>query len=167
LLDIKLLSEKINETPENWNEFIRRCRVEGVSTACCAGLSLAVDRLGLAGVEKPIAETNAVDQGIARRVFSFTVTPLFYWNTSSLPMLLVNAFLADDSSRKMSVLKRSFVPDKKFLANYYFGKQNVNSIELSLGLLLHWLVLFLPGGLIRRTFGPRIWRGKQFGTKAP
>jgi Uncharacterised nucleotidyltransferase len=33
LLDIKLIAEKINETPDSWSEFVRRCRVEGVSTA--------------------------------------------------------------------------------------------------------------------------------------
>lgn len=126
-----------------------------------------MDRLGLTGVEKVIAETDAVDQGISRRLFSFTVTPLFYWNTSSLLMLLANAFLADDSPRKMAVLKRSLLPTREFLAKYYFGKQNVSSIEYSLGLFLHWFVLFLPGGLIRRTFGPKIWSGKQFGTNAP
>ncbi|HEY9732633.1 MAG TPA: nucleotidyltransferase family protein [Drouetiella sp.] len=166
LLDIKLIAEKINETPDSWSEFVRRCRVEGVSTACCAGLSLAQDRLGLSGVEKVIAETNVAGQGISRRLFSFTVTPLFYWNTSSLPMLFANAALADDSPRKTAVLRRSFVPRKDFLANYYFGKQNLNPLEYSLGLLLHWLVLFLPGGLIRRTFGPRLWKGKQFGTQS-
>lgn len=163
LLDIKLLSEKISQEPENWKEFVRRCKVEGVSTACCAGLSLARDRLALTGIDHVIDQTNASKHGLARRTFTFTVTPLFYWNTSSLPMLMANAAVSDDALRKMNVLKASLCPDKTFLSSYYFGGRELNLVSWLLVLFLHWLVLILPGGVIRRTFGFVFLQDKQFG----
>lgn len=164
LLDIKLLSETVNAEPENWKEFVRRCNVEGISTACCAGLSLAVDRLGLAGVNDVIAELG-FKQSLAKRLFTFTVTPLFYWNTSSLPMLLANAAMSNNSSRKIKVLQRSIVPNKTFLSAYYMGGRQLTGINYCVALLLHWLVLLLPGGLIRRTFGKAIWSSDQSGLR--
>ncbi|CAN5675193.1 hypothetical protein BH10CYA1_BH10CYA1_55220 [soil metagenome] len=163
LLDIKLLAEKVNSTPELWNEFVRRCRIEGVSTACTAGLSLARDRLELTDVDGVIEELAPKDQSYWRRTFTFTVTPLFYWNTSSMLMLLANAKLSDDSARKMRVLKESFCPNKKFLSNYYFDGHELNPLTSTLALWLHWMTLCLPGGIVRRTFGKLIWKQNQFG----
>ncbi|MBS1955896.1 MAG: nucleotidyltransferase family protein [Cyanobacteria bacterium SZAS-4] len=160
LLDIKLLAEKVNAEPENWKEFVRRCNVEGVRTACCAGLSLAVDRLSLAGVDHVIAELDS-DQSLLKRLFVFTVTPLFYWNTSSLPMLVANAVVSDNRSRKSKILRRSFFPDRQFLSAYYSNGRPLTGLNLVSNLLLHWLVLLLPGGLVRRTFGPAIWDTAQ------
>jgi hypothetical protein len=165
LLDIKLLAEKINGTPELWNEFVRRSEVEGVSTACCAGLSLAQERLGLRDADQVVHDLSPRAQGISQRLFTFTVTPLFYWNASSVPMLLANAKFSDDSSRKMRVLKESFFPNKQFLSKYYFGGRDLSVISTTFALLLHWLILWLPGGVVRRTFGRLIWRHNQFGTE--
>lgn len=164
LLDIKLLAEKINLHPQGWKEFVRRCQVEGLSTACCAGLSLARERLGLSGIDDVISETGATGQNISKRLLAFTVTPLFYWNTSSLPMLLANAAVSDDSTRKMNVLRRSFFPDKSFLSAYYLAGRTMNFVDHLRALILHWFVILLPGGVVRRTFGQLIWPERQIGS---
>lgn len=164
ILDIKLLAEKVNQTPEFWGEFVRRARVEGVGTACSAGLSLARERLNLAGVDSVIEDLTPADEKMSRRWLMFTVTPLFYWNTSSLPMLYANAKLADDSQRKLRVIQESLRPSKQFLSNYYLGGRPVTFFSYMYAMLLHWLVLWLPGGVVRRTFGKLIWRENQFGT---
>ncbi len=164
LLDIKLLAEKIDSTPELWDEFIRRCAVEGVSTACCAGLSLAQERLGLSNADQVIQALSPKAQGVLQRLLTFSVTPLFYWNTSSVPMLIANAKFSDDSSRKMRVLKESFWPSKQFLSKYYCGGNKLGVMSTAFALVLHWLILWLPGGIVRRTFGKLIWRQNQIGT---
>lgn len=163
LLDIKLLAEKLHENPENWNEFIRRCNVEGISTACCAGLTLAVNRLGLKGVDSVIAQLHSQNK-FQSRLLTFTVTPLFYWNTSSLLMLFFNAVVSNNNARKFGVLKRSFFPKEQFLSDYYCGGRKIGHFNYLLILGLHWIVILLPGGFIRRTFGRAIWRNEQFGT---
>lgn len=163
LLDIKILAENVNKNSDQWNEFVRRCRVEGVSTACWAGLTLAKDRLELSCVDDVVAQLEPSRLALMARFFIFTVTPLFYWNTSSFPMLLANAIFSDDASRKLEVLKTSLLPHRQFLSNYYCEGAKLSLISYPVVLLLHWLVLFLPGGLVRRTFGVHLWRGAQFG----
>lgn len=164
LLDIKLLADKINLQPHNWKEFVRRSEVEGLSTACCAGLSLARERLGLTGIDEVICQTETAGQNISRRLLAFTVTPLFYWNTSSLPMLLANAAVSDDSARKMNVLRSSLFPDKTFLSAYYLDGRTMNFVDHWRALILHWFVMFLPGGVVRRTFGQLVWPERQIGS---
>jgi Uncharacterised nucleotidyltransferase len=163
LLDIKLISEKINETQSLWDEFIRRCHVEGISTACSAGLSLARERLELQGVDDVIERLSPRNEGVLRRLLTFTVTPLFYWNTSSALMLYVNAKLSEDSVRKMHALSKSLWPSKQFLSKYYFAGKQLNLFSYTVAIFLHWLVFFLPGGVVRRSFGQLIWKQDQFG----
>jgi hypothetical protein len=163
LLDIKLLSEKINETQSLWDEFIRRCHVEGVSTACSAGLSLARERLELQDIDQVIERLSPRNEGLLRRLLTFTVTPLFYWNTSSALMLYANAKLSEDSARKMHALTNSLWPSKQFLSKYYFAGKRLNLLSYTLAIILHWLILFLPGGVVRRSFGKLLWKQDQFG----
>ncbi|HEY9679226.1 MAG TPA: nucleotidyltransferase family protein [Drouetiella sp.] len=163
LLDVKLIAEKINETPDLWSEFARRCQIEGVSTACAAGLALAVERLKLQNVERIISQLEPKNSGFLRRILTFTVTPLFYWNASSFLMLLANAQMSDDSRRKLRILWSSVIPSEAFLKRYY-SRNSISGLLLYLcALPVHWIVLFLPGGLTRRTVGRFIWSDKQFG----
>lgn len=157
LLDIKLLVARMDEQPDLWDEFIRRALVEGIDKACWAGLLIAVNRVDAQVPEAVLVTLRKKDESFFGHLFSFTVTPLFYWNTSSLLMLWANALMSTDSRRKINALNRCILPDKHFLAKYYCGAENISPAKHLLVLPLHWLVLLLPGGIVRRTFGQWLW----------
>ncbi len=161
LLDLRLLTEKMNENPTNWTEFVRRSKVEGIATICWAGLALTHERLKIDIPADILSELTAPKVNIAERLFRFTLTPLFYWNTSSLPMLLASACFSDDRERKANALKSSLLPSKTFLESYYFDGKKFDALQYLIALILHWSVLLLPGGVVRRTFGKFVWKGDE------
>lgn len=162
LVDIGVLVEKIGENPEQWAEFVRRCKVEGIQTSCWAALFLATERLSLQNVDEVLTALAPSQINMAKKLFFFTVTALFYWNTSSLPMLVLNAAVADDSSRKVDALKKSIFPSKEFLSQYYAGGRSLSSVSAAPAMLAHWAVLFLPGGVVRHTFGKILWHEPDY-----
>jgi hypothetical protein len=123
-------------------------------------LSLAAERLSLQNVSETVSALAPHDRA-ARKILFFTVTPLFYWNTSSLPVLALNAAVADDSPRKFAALGESLLPAQEFLSQYYAGGKPLSFATRALAILLHWLVLLLPGGVVRRTFGQFLWPNAQ------
>jgi len=156
LYDIHLLIGKISETPQLWNEFVRRCREEDTDISAWAGLAVALDRL-TSPVPIEVLDELAPSSGALSKVLTFTVNPEFLWNAESLPMLLLNAVFLGEQKRKLRVLSECLAPSRQFLSDYYCGGAELNWWQAILLLLVHWLVLILPSGLVRITFGGLLW----------
>jgi len=158
LYDIHLLTRKISEAPPCWDEFLRRCRLEGIETSAWQGFVIATERLDS---PVPAHVMTAVKPRPALflhpRVLA-SVSTEFIWNCNSLPMLVSNALIIGDRKRKLETLTASFFPAISFLSAYYAGNGRIYWWNYLPYLFLHWLVLILPGGVIRHTVGPVIWR---------
>ncbi|HEY9791906.1 MAG TPA: nucleotidyltransferase family protein [Candidatus Obscuribacterales bacterium] len=157
LYDIHLLIGKISECPRLWTDFVRRCRAEGTDISAWAGLEIARDRLASL-VPTEVLDELAPSSSMFSNVFTFTVSPEFLWNAESLPMLLLNAVFLGDQRRKVRVLLECLAPSRQFLSDYYCGgAAKLNCWRAMFLLLVHWLVLTLPSGLVRLTFGRFLW----------
>lgn len=73
-------------------------------------------------------------------------------------MLLLSALAGENRKRKVDMLARSWLPGLKFLSGYYNRGKALSTLDRLRCLLLHWIVMILPAGVVRRTFGPQIWR---------
>ena len=155
--DIDLLSRKMNQSPLLWDKFVKSCQIEAIAENAWMGLTMTVDRL-----HSPIPEAvlAALSPGnfFILQYMSFTVSPSYVWNTTSLPMLLLNAAASRDWQRKLSMLAKSVFPSRQFLDRYYGSKMLTTSNAYALLLFLHFLLLLLPGGAVRRLFGSSYWR---------
>jgi hypothetical protein len=158
LYDIHLLGSELSKQSDNWLEFVRRANVEGVSAGCWAGLQLVRDRLGTAVPEYVFTELDTPPDTLATHLFTFTVCTEFQWNAASLPSLVLNALFQGDSDRKFKALRDTLFPSPEFLARYYFGREHISWVLQLLCLPVHLLIVLLPGGLVRHTFGKMIWR---------
>ena len=168
LLDIHLLAREM-ESQDLWHTLVDRCKLESLSVSAWASLVIASDRLGTA-VPSDVLEHLAPNLSFIERWARFTVSPYFVWNATSLPMMLLNATVSGDKERKLTLLRESVFPSRGFLSNYYdkreTGKAQAARLRLAgvenpicvIGALLcHWIVLILPGGITRRTFGIYLW----------
>jgi hypothetical protein len=72
-------------------------------------------------------------------------------------MLLLNALLVGGRQRKQAIVVKSFLPADEFLSRYYANSRVVSFNNRWFYVILHWLVLACPAGLIRRTIGQFIW----------
>jgi len=156
LFDIDLLAAKLSETPSLWITFVQRCKRESVELCAWSGLLLAINRFNTS-VPELVLEQLSPFHIIWHRVTGFTVSPFFVWNATSLPMLVFNAVTSTDRNRKFSLLSRSVCPPADFLSQYYNHGCQLTPVTFVVSLFLHWLVLLLPGGLVRRTLGSRLW----------
>ena len=161
LYDIHLLIAEIPKAPGGWGEFVRRCKAEKVNASAWAGLELSVDWLDSA-VPASVLQELAPDPSLCR-AFTFLAGSEFLWNTTSLPELLFDALFVGDRSRKLSALRDCILPSQRFLSAYYCRGGKVTWITYPAIWLVHMLVLILPGGIVRRTFGPWIWRRRSVG----
>lgn len=153
LYDIHLLASELNRTPSSWNELVRRCRLEGVSTAAWAVLQLVLDWLDTDVPNNVIEQLAPPSCNVAARLLTFTADPEFLWNSSSILDLLQNACFLGDRKRKLEVLAACFFPDAKFLSDYYCNGAAVSPLRMPILLIIHWLIVVLPGGISRRLFG--------------
>ncbi len=159
LYDIHLLVSKLSEQPQSWQELVRLCKQEDeLAVSAWAGLEIAFDRLGSAVPSEVLDELAPRDCNILVSCFTLTTNTAFVWNTTSLPMLLLNACFLGDRRRKLKVLRECLLPSGEFMSNYYCGGKPLSWLAYFTCLLLHWLVLLCPGGLTRRIVGPLIWR---------
>jgi len=156
LYDIHLLASALNK--ESWNEVVSQCEHEGIDLSAWAGLELSRDRLGTDVPQEVIDKLSPKKLGALSKVLTFTINTEFLWNSASLPMLLLNAAYLGDGKRKMKVLKETLFPSKSFLSKYYLGKEQMPFLLIPACLFIHWLVVLLPAGVVRRTFGLLIWR---------
>lgn len=156
LFDIHLLAVALQETPTVWKHFIACCKTEHIESIAWAGLTLAKDRYK-SPVPDAVLDELAPRRTMANRLLMFTVSPYFVWNATSLPMMVLNAVTSSDCAKKVKILQSSFFPSKKFLSAYYGGGRPIGWFSAVMMHMAHWLVLILPGGLVRRTFGKIFW----------
>lgn len=143
LLDIHLLCSKIDGLENGWSNLYDLARHDAVTPSLWASLWIARNRLNTS-----IPDDLLISFRPKSKWFSYTVNPRFVWNSNSLPMLMLNAAISADGRRKWSALNASFHPSDQFMTEYYGSKELF---------LAHWLVMLLPAGLVRRSFGKFMW----------
>jgi hypothetical protein len=156
LYDIHLLASGLDGGC--WREFIRRSQLEGIETSAWLGLAVVCDRLNTDIPDFVFAELKPKHMDSLVAPLLPAISMEFLWNCNSLPMLLLNAAFIGDSKRKYKVLQEVFFPNKEFLANYYAYGKPITWWNYWYYLLINWLIIIFPAGLIRRTIGPLIWR---------
>lgn len=156
LYDIHLLALKVTDDPIQWSQFVARCKRESIELSAWFGLSLAVDRFGTPVPNVVLAKLRP-NGPIWQQQITLTISPFFVWNATSLPMMLANACLSSDWKRKTSMLARSIFPSREFLAAYYSKNRCLTNFSHLPILLLHWLNLLSPGGLVRSGMGKYLW----------
>lgn len=157
LYDIHLLCCEVSRTPGAWAELLHRVRLEGVRASAWAALDLVRDRLDTPIPPVVLDELKPRATGLLPRCLTFTTNPEFLWNSASLPQLWLNICFLGDSQRKRAALGRCLLPPGDFLSRYYLNGRPLSWWMYLVVLAVHWLVLALPGGLVRRTFGRLLW----------
>jgi hypothetical protein len=157
LFDIHLLANKLSEEDGAWLEFVRRCLTEGITASAWKGLTMSRALLSSNIPDKVIEELKPHYSKLWQGLFLRTSSE-FIWNCNSLPMLLMNTVLVGGRRRKLKILAQLLRPSDLFLSSYYANGRTVGFINRWFYLILHWLVLALPGGLIRRSLGRLLWR---------
>jgi hypothetical protein len=157
LYDVHLLVTKINESPKLWQEFLRCARAEGIELTTWAGLALSIDHFNSPVPPPVMQELKPQHTNAALFILAFIVHPEFVWNSSSLPSMCLSSLISTDRKRRYRALWSAFSPSKDFLTQYYCRPKQ---IPWMICLVLHWLIIVLPGGMVRRTFGPIIWPSK-------
>lgn len=160
LYDIHLLALTVAKQPNAWTEFERRCHQEGIGASAWAGLTIAADRMATPVPPSTLDRLAPTHPAWAVNHFMFETTTEFLWNTATLPSLIANAFLLGDRQRKLTVLQETIFPAVTFLSNYYCSGSKLSYWQIPFVWLLHLLVVLLPGGVIRRTFGKHLWKHK-------
>jgi Uncharacterised nucleotidyltransferase len=158
LYDIHLLATKLNEKPEQWKEFVRRCQTEGIQTSASLGLRTAKYQLSAPVPKEVLKQLDTWQAKFLPASVMLRVSTEFVWNCNSLPMLLLNALVMGDGQRKLRVLLLSVVPSRQFISQYYAQGKSLSWHNYLFYLFLHWSLLLLPAGLIRRTYGKSIWK---------
>jgi hypothetical protein len=159
LYDIHLLGLELTKQPQLWEKLVDCCKCESIEADAWVGLVMAADRLGTP-VPHSVLDALAPNDDLIHRIATMGVSPYFVWNATSLPMLLANAFVSTDKERKLQLLRRAFLPSKAFISKYYNAGRSFGPLHGLILMLAHWAVLMLPGGLVRRTFGPMLWTPK-------
>jgi hypothetical protein len=160
LYDVHLLASQM-KTKEQWMLFVERCRYEGLEPSAWAGLELVVDRLNTPIPPAVISQLSPKTGGSFAKLFTYTTRTEFLWNAGSLMELSLNACFLGDRARKNKVLLESLFPSRQFLSSYYWFGSQLHWWNYPLCLILHWLVLLLPGGIVRKTFGPWLWKSRS------
>jgi len=156
LWDIHLLARSLSTC--DWSEFVALSRRNELCLTTWAGLEMASSYLG---TEIPQAVTSQLCPGRhswTGRLFAFTVPPILLWNLHSIIEHALGAAFAENAQTRRRILAEIIKPPDEFILSYYFAGKDPGLIGRVFGLLLHWLVIIAPGGLIRRTFGRLIWR---------
>jgi hypothetical protein len=146
LLDAHLLCLQLADKPDAWEEFVRRCRCEGITEVAWAGLDVARDRLHSPVPDKVIRELDPNRYDWFSRLVMFSC-PWFYgwYEHVDCFQLLLNALTTGDRDRKLRVLQ----------AHYF---QSWETLSLRLGedlqkytwtrhvryLLIHWWQRTVP-----------------------
>lgn len=159
VLDIHMLALAINKSPVDWQKFVECCKTESIAVTAWVGLCIAVDRLNTP-VPHSVLECLKPRAGIVDQLLSFTLESAYVWNSTSLPMMLLNSCASPDRARKLSLLFRSVFPTTKFLRDYYGAGAEAGLAMHVRYLLRHWFVLIMPGGITRRTLG-RHWFSEE------
>ncbi len=156
LFDVHLLSGKLSKEEQMWDIFVSRCKLEGLEEAAWVSLSLAADRFATV-VPQVVLTALTPRRSLAFIGMTFTASPYFVWNATGLPMLLLNAATSSDRHRKLQALGAACFPNRAFICGYFNNGKLMSPIFHAVCMVLHWLVLLLPGGVIRNSFGKIIW----------
>ena len=159
MIDIHLLCNEITRD-DQWSEFVRRCMVESTNQSAWSGLVLCIDRFGTIVPSEVVSGLQPKFSSLSR-YFCFTLEPLFYWNCSSLPTLLLHALFLSDRRRKLVALKGAVFPNETFLRRYYGRGKKLTPFLKLIFALLNFVILFFPGLIVRRTFGRYLWRASN------
>jgi hypothetical protein len=159
LYDIHLLCSNPALTMDDWQEIVRRCRLEEISYSAWAGLRIVTDRLATAVPEEVFEQLQPPPSVVAP--LRFLISTEFLWHSATLPELLLNAFLLGDRKRKLRVLREMTFPSKQFLRRYYLSGGELGDWVYPILLIIHLLVLVMPAGLTRRTIGRFFWQEKE------
>jgi hypothetical protein len=124
------------------------------------GLTMAIDRFGSPVPDMVLNNLRPGNMAI-QSLLAFTINSEFVWNANSIPMLLLSGLVHGDFKRKISILAGAFFPSRQFLHDYYSGTKLDRYWLLPVRLFVHWLILLLPGGAVRRVFGYRLWKRTQ------
>lgn len=155
LYDIHVLCRILNQSPSEWERFTMLCHSESLTSIAWGGLTLSK---ALLESEIPIEVVDSLaPASTVSHFYAFTRPAKFIWNSTSMPAMLVNALTSRDAGRRVSTLIRSLIPNKDFLMNYYNGGKPLSPVRSCITLLIHWLVLLFPGGVVRNTFGKSMW----------
>lgn len=155
LFDIHLLVAEINLAQE-WSVFTERCKIEHLEHVAWAGLTLAKDRYSSTIPDAVLSELAPAPVW-GRQFLLFTVSPYFVWNATSMPMLILNAMTSTDTLSKLKIIGQSLFPGSDFLSRYYAHGKPIAPLMQFILHFIHWLVMILPGGLVRQTFGKHYW----------
>lgn len=156
LFDIHLLVNSLKESNALWQQFVRICRAESMQTSAWAGLCLANDRFH-SDIPQWVLQDLAPKYNALAGITAFTKSPYFVWNATSLAAMLFDCAVSPDGRLKLSLLQKAFFPSQDFLSRYYSNGRHVSAPAVLILLLLHWCVLILPGGVVRRTIGNSVW----------
>ncbi len=160
LLDIHRLTLELNKHSYLWDVLVERCKEESIGLVAWLGLSVSSDRLGSVipiNVLKSLAPRTATSN-----LFDFCCSPYFVWNATSFPMMLANLVVSADRKRKLEQLRIAAMPSNDFLSSYYNEGRPLSAMRHALCQMLHLLVLVLPGGAVRRSFGWWLWPVPEF-----
>jgi hypothetical protein len=158
LYDIHLLAEKISQSENGWSEVVRCCHREEIQFSTWKTLTIVQEQLGTKVPQQVLLDLRPGGIRWKDNQSWLGISTEFLWNCNGLPMLLLNAVLMGGTARKLKVLSQSFFPSTRFLSQYYCHGAPISWLNYLPSLFLHWLVLILPAGVIRRTFGPLVWR---------
>lgn len=154
IYDIDLVVRAMNNRVGSWSEFVRICSVEGTGLNAWVALSVVIDRLNSAVPSDVLNRLKPGSLNPLMFLLTFTINPDFIWNSNSIVSLCLATIFATDWKRRLQALWSGMLPANQFLQKYYAsGTKRASAFCL----LIHWCVILLPGGLIRRTFGPMIW----------
>ena len=146
LLDLYVLLPELGKAERH--ELLRRIDVEAMHSSAFASLALLHDWLGLDAAAE-LLDAMRFPRDAWSKLLLYTVPVQFVWNSTNLFFLFLNAQVHGDSERKRAFLHKLKSPTDSFMRTYYG-----NSVFPPL--LLHQLVLLLPAGVVRRTFGKMI-----------
>ena len=160
LLDIHRLTLELNKDSDLWDVLVERCNEESIGLVAWMGLSVSSDRLGSLIPNKVLK--SFAPRTPTSNLFDFCCSPFFVWNATSFPMMLVNLVVSSNRKRKLEQLRIAAVPSNDFLSSYYNNGKPMSATRHALCQILHLLVLVLPGGAVRRSFGWWLWPVPEF-----
>ncbi|MBX9879476.1 MAG: nucleotidyltransferase family protein [Candidatus Obscuribacterales bacterium] len=154
--DVHMICNKLNEDPSQWRTLTARLKKEGVNESARAAL-LRVKSLLHTEIPDEVIDELGNNVVLTAPLMKFVSTE-FVWNANGLAMLVLNAMTMGDGKRKLRILSESIFPDDQFLSDYYCDGQKLNILSRLKSIVLHWLVLFLPAGVVRKMFGYAYWK---------
>lgn len=160
--DINLLCQILNTESQNsagqnsedkssgnsWQDFIELCKIEHCQLSAWVGLTICQNKVKAQIPKEVLDALKPASIPLFPLSLRTAVSPESLWNCNGLPQMLLNAVANENLANRLTIIGKSFFPDKEFLKAYY--GQSDKSPNYAYYLALHWLLLIFPAGLIRR-----------------